>query len=125
MAPADAQQASGLLQVQVAYSPRPEVVDLVSLALPAASTLGDALVNSGLLERHALGDPKALVCGVWAKLRPLDHPLRDGDRVEVYRPLRVDPKEARRQRYRKTSDRKRSVRSAAAAGPGGQAPEDR
>ncbi len=125
MAPADAQQASGLLQVQVAYSPHPEVVDLVSLALPAASTLGDALVNSGLLERHALGDPKALVCGVWAKLRPLDHPLRDGDRVEVYRPLRVDPKEARRQRYRKTSDRKRSVRRAAAAGPGGQAPEDR
>jgi putative ubiquitin-RnfH superfamily antitoxin RatB of RatAB toxin-antitoxin module len=125
MAPADAQQAMGQLQVQVAYSPQPEVVDLVSLALPAASTLGDALVNSGLLERHALGDPKALVCGVWAKLRPLDHPLRDGDRVEVYRPLRVDPKEARRQRYRKTSDRKRSVRSAAAAGPGGHAPEDR
>jgi hypothetical protein len=125
MAPADAQQAMGLVQVQVAYSPQPEVVDLVSLTLPGASTVRDALVNSGLLERHALGDPKALVCGVWAKLRPLDHPLRDGDRVEVYRPLRVDPKEARRQRYRKTSDRKRSVRSAAAAGPGGHAPEDR
>jgi uncharacterized protein len=125
MAPADAQQAMGLVQVQMAYSPQPEVVDLVTLTLPGASTVRDALVNSGLLERHALGDPKALVCGVWAKLRPLDHPLRDGDRVEVYRPLRVDPKEARRQRYRKTSDRKRSVRSAAAAGPGGQAPEDR
>ena len=35
-------------------------------------------------------------------MRPLDHPIREGDRVEVYRPLRVDPKEARRQRYRKT-----------------------
>jgi putative ubiquitin-RnfH superfamily antitoxin RatB of RatAB toxin-antitoxin module len=122
---AEPQQAPALLRVQVAYSPQPGVVDLVDLTLPGASTLADALARSGLMDRHALGDPKALMCGVWAKLRPLNHPLRDGDRVEVYRPLLVDPKEARRQRYRKASDRKRSVRSAAAAGPGGQAPEDR
>jgi len=37
---------------------------------------------------------------VWGKLREPGDPLREGDRVEVYRPLKVDPKEARRQRYR-------------------------
>jgi putative ubiquitin-RnfH superfamily antitoxin RatB of RatAB toxin-antitoxin module len=41
-----------------------------------------------------------LSVGVWGALRGLDHPLRDRDRVEVYRPLKVDPKEARRLRYR-------------------------
>jgi sulfur carrier protein len=36
---------------------------------------------------------------VWGRRVPLDTPLRDGDRVEVYRPLRVDPKVARRERF--------------------------
>jgi putative ubiquitin-RnfH superfamily antitoxin RatB of RatAB toxin-antitoxin module len=40
-----------------------------------------------------------LAVGVWGKLRALDETLRDRDRVEIYRPLLVDPKEARRQRY--------------------------
>jgi putative ubiquitin-RnfH superfamily antitoxin RatB of RatAB toxin-antitoxin module len=38
---------------------------------------------------------------VWGRVQPADTPLRDRDRVEVYRPLLVDPKEARRQRYKK------------------------
>ena len=37
--------------------------------------------------------------GIWGRVRPLDTPLRERDRIEVYRPLTVDPKEARRQRY--------------------------
>ena len=43
----------------------------------------------------------ACACGVWGRVQPLDHVLRDGDRVELYRPLTVDPKEARRLRYKK------------------------
>lgn len=101
-APADA-AAPATITVQVVYAPQAEQVDLVPLSLPAGSTLGDALKASGLLQRHALALGEGLACGVWAKLRPIDHPLRDGDRVEVYRPLKVDPKEARRQRYRKDS----------------------
>ncbi len=100
--PAPSQQAaSGLLRVSVAYSPAPRQVELVPLALPEGSTLLEALHASGLLERHALGDASALSVGVWMKLKPLDTPLRSQDRVEIYRPLKVDPKEARRQRYRK------------------------
>lgn len=89
------------LAVQVVYSPTSEQVDLRLLRLPMGATVADALRASGLLEQHGLTLTEDLVCGVWAKIRPLVHPLRDGDRVEVYRPLRVDPKEARRQRYRK------------------------
>ena len=105
MAPVESAGSSTAIAVQVAYSPAPEQVDLVSVSLPAGATLGQALQASGLLERHGLHLGEGLACGVWAKLRPLDHPLRDGDRVEVYRPLKVDPKEARRQRYRKDGGR--------------------
>jgi putative ubiquitin-RnfH superfamily antitoxin RatB of RatAB toxin-antitoxin module len=89
------------LRVSVAYSPAPRQVEVVPLSLPLGSTVQDALHASGLLERYALGEASALSVGVWMKLQPLQTPLRSDDRVEIYRPLQVDPKEARRQRYRK------------------------
>jgi hypothetical protein len=64
----------------------------------------DALAASGVLERHALS-PEALTCGIWGRRFGLDHPLRERDRVEIYRPLRCDPKEARRLRYRQRKER--------------------
>jgi len=42
---------------------------------------------------------RGLKVGIWGRTRSLDTPLRDMDRVEVYRALKVDPKEARRLRY--------------------------
>ena len=62
--------------------------------------MADALQASGVLLRHA-GRMGRLEAGVWFKLVPTDTVLRDKDRVELYRPLTVDPKEARRLRYRK------------------------
>ena len=88
------------MRVVVAYSPAPRQVDQVELTLAAGATVDDALRASGVLERHPGIDLGALKVGVWGKLRALSDPLRDGDRVELYRPLKVDPKEARRQRYR-------------------------
>ncbi|MFM2187334.1 MAG: hypothetical protein RIR43_1906 [Pseudomonadota bacterium] len=119
MAPADPSgtaTGNAALEVAVAYSPAPESVDLVHLQLPSGSTVADALRASGLLERHGLLLTDELVCGVWAKIHPLEHRLRDGDRVEVYRPLRVDPKEARRQRYRKEGKRRAERQAAAPKG---------
>lgn len=88
------------LSVQVAHAPQARRVECVSVSVPPGSSVELALRRSGLLERHGLS-LEGLRCGVWGKLRPLDHPLREGDRIEVYRPLQVDPKEARRQRYRR------------------------
>ncbi len=73
-------------------------------ALAAATgdsvTLADALQASGLLQRHALV-AEGLRVGIWGKLRPPETLLRARDRIELYRSLTVDPKEARRLRYKR------------------------
>lgn len=92
--PADA------LQIEVVYCPVPGQTDLVALQMPAGATLADALQASGLLARHGLA-LDGLRAGIWFKVKDPGTPLRDRDRVEIYRPLTVDPKEARRQRYKR------------------------
>lgn len=98
------------IAVAVAFSPEPRRVELVRLCLHAGATVGDALHASGLLQRHPEIDLGLHKVGVWGKLRSLDTLLRDRDRVEVYRPLQVDPKEARRQRYRSHHDKAKAPR---------------
>jgi uncharacterized protein len=88
------------LRIEVVYSPAAPSVDQVELRLPVGATVERALRESGMLERYALPAPEQLSVGVWGKRRALTEVLRDNDRVEIYRPLLVDPKEARRQRYR-------------------------
>lgn len=103
------------MRVEVAYSPRAGEVDLVALQLPPGSTLADALHASGLTVKHAL-DEATLRVGIWCKPKELSSPLRDRDRVEIYRPLRVDPKEARRQRYQRHRDDARAKVGAPGSG---------
>lgn len=93
-------RADPLLHIELAFSPAPRQVLTARLALPGGSTLADALRASGWLEQHGLA-LDTVSGGVWGKMQTMDEPLRDGDRVEIYRPLRVDPKEARRLRYKK------------------------
>ena len=88
------------MQVDVVYCPAPGRIDQVALDLPAGATLADALAASGIAARHDL-PPETLRVGIWGREKPPETLLREHDRVEVYRPLLVDPKEARRQRYRK------------------------
>lgn len=92
--------APGVLRVELAFSPAPRQVLTLALELPPGSTVADALRASGWPQAHELG-PDGLRCGVWGRVQPLDQMLRDGDRIELYRPLTVDPKEARRLRYKK------------------------
>ena len=94
--------------VSVVYSPRAGAVDATELTVPAGATLLDAVRASGLLARHAELDPAGMRTGIWGRTQPADTPLRERDRVEVYRPLQVDPKEARRLRYRKVARRPRA-----------------
>lgn len=92
MGPAEA--APGSIRVEIAFSPRAGEVQRLSLTLPAGATVAQAIVSTG----WAL--PDGIRVGIWGRLRVLTDPLRDRDRIECYRPLTVDPKEARRQRYR-------------------------
>lgn len=71
----------------------------LALRLPAGSRLMDALRESRVLAEVADAEVDTLATGVWGRKVPAHHVLRDGDRVEVYRPLKVDPKMARRERF--------------------------
>jgi uncharacterized protein len=93
--------ANAELRVELAYSPGPGVVECWSLSLPAGSTVADALDRSGLFLAHPALDRQRLALGVWGT--NVGTALRDRDRVEVCRPLKVDPKEARRRRQRRQS----------------------
>ncbi len=88
------------LNVSVAYSPCASEVDEVTLRLAPGATVADALRESGLQVRHPALAIDGLPVGIWGAFCDRGDRLRDRDRVELYRPLRVDPKDARRQRYR-------------------------
>lgn len=88
-----------LIEVSVAYSPAPRLVDETVLLLPEGSTVAQALQASGLQTRHPLLDLSLATLGVWGRRAAKEQVLRAQDRVEVYRALRVDPKVARRERF--------------------------
>ena len=91
--------------VEVAWSPAPREVQIVALQLPPGTTVRDVLLASRLELDWAVH-----AIGIWGQPANLEDPVRDGDRVEVYRALRVDPKEARRLRYRAQGQRGRVAR---------------
>ena len=95
-------RADGLemLSVTVASSPAEGRADECSIDMQGGATLIDALRASGVLDRHPGIDLARQSVGVWGRVCALDTPLKQGDRVEIYRPLQVDPKEARRRRQR-------------------------
>jgi putative ubiquitin-RnfH superfamily antitoxin RatB of RatAB toxin-antitoxin module len=93
------------LHVTLVYSPAARQVTEVSLALSAPCRVLDALQRSGLLAQFPEIDRCDTVVGLWGRKAELDDLLRDRDRLEVYRPLRVDPKVARRERFVKQGAR--------------------
>jgi uncharacterized protein len=88
------------LRVTVCYSAGPRRVLEWALDLPCGACVGDALAASPLKAEFPSLDPAAAGIGVWGREAAADQLLQDGDRVEVYRLLRVDPKVARRERFR-------------------------
>ncbi|HUS25277.1 MAG TPA: RnfH family protein [Candidatus Binatia bacterium] len=72
----------------------------VKVRLPPGATVRDAIARSGLTERCPDFTLHQAGVGVFGAARALDAPVEDGDRVEIYRPLAADPKDARRLRTR-------------------------
>ena len=89
--------ANERIDVEVAYA-RPDEQVILALQVPDGSTIEDAIRRSGVLERFPEIDLATNKVGVFGKVGKLDQPLVAGDRVEIYRPLIADPKEARKQR---------------------------
>lgn len=88
------------MKIVLMHSPAPREVVEQSLDLPEGSTLGDALRSAGWLQRFPEIQGESLAFGIWGRKAGWDRVLRDGDRVEVVRGLRVDPKVARRERFK-------------------------
>ena len=87
------------LSVCVVYSPAARTVHELSLRVDPPVTVWQTLQMSGLLQRFPELMHPDIATGVWGQRAPLNQLLRDQDRVEIYRPLRVDPKTARRERF--------------------------
>ena len=73
--------------------------------MPVGSTARQALVDSGVAQLFSNLKLCTAVIGIWGRKSAADHVLRDQDRVEIYRPLTVDPKVARRERFAKQGAR--------------------
>ena len=95
------------IRVEVAYSPAPRQVDLQVFELPAGTTAGQAVLAAGLPERHPGFDLGTVTVAVWGRAVTPSTVLHDGDQLALCRPLTVDPKEARRVRYRAQGERGR------------------
>jgi len=108
------------LQVTVLYSPQARDVREVVLQLTTGSKALQALQLSGLLQLFPELDPPSLTLGVWGHKASLMQVLQDNDRVEIYRPLTVDPKVARRERFARQGARSAGlfVKKRAGAKPG-------
>ncbi len=92
-----AEERAGTIEVEVVYA-LPGQQTLLTVRLPEGATVEEAIRRSGILERHPEIDLACNKVGIFGHARTLDTPLRDRDRVEIYRPITCDPKEVRRQR---------------------------
>jgi hypothetical protein len=93
------------LNVTVVFSPAPREVREWVVQVPGGSSVADAIAASGLRSDFPGIDLDALGVGIWGRKAAPRQLLRDRDRIEVYRPLKVDPKVARRERFRKQGSR--------------------
>ncbi len=91
-----------MLKVEVAYA-RPDRQEIVPVTVPDGTTALEAVKLSGIVESFPEIDPDGIDMGIFGKVikKPAEHPLRQGDRVELYRPLKIDPKQARLNRAKK------------------------
>ena len=96
-----------MIRVEVAYA-RPEKQKLIALEVPEGTTLYEAAVQSGITEHFPDLDLESAPMGVFGKAEPAPgkRVLQDGERVEIYRPLKLDPKEVRRARAEKAREKK-------------------
>ncbi|WP_417567710.1 RnfH family protein [Marinobacter sp.] len=91
-----------MIEVEVAYA-RPDRQAIVPVKVPEGTTALQAAKLSGITDIFPEIDVDATDMGVFGKVikDPAAHELRDGDRVELYRPLKIDPKQARLNRANK------------------------
>lgn len=105
-------EQAGKIEVEVAYA-TPERQEIIALQVAPGTTALNAVLTSGILEVFPEIDIDSQPMGIFSKPlngkgRPLpeEYVLRAGDRVEIYRPLQIDPKQARLERAKDKAESK-------------------
>jgi putative ubiquitin-RnfH superfamily antitoxin RatB of RatAB toxin-antitoxin module len=91
--------AETMIHAQVVYAEAGRQTRL-EILLPEGSTVSDAIRASGIATMIPEGSIDAGQCGIFARKVTPDHVVKQGDRIEIYRPLLIDPMDARRRRAR-------------------------
>ena len=89
-------RAKGALHVEVVFA-LPGQQELVGLEVAEGTNVAQAIEQSGMAARFPQQDLSRCAVGVWGQVVDRARPLQDGDRVEIYRPLQIDPQDARRE----------------------------
>jgi len=85
------------IAIEIAYA-LPQEQTLLTLDVAEESTIKEAIVHSGILEKYPNIDISSVKVGIFGKLKKMTDIVRAMDRIEIYRPLIADPKEVRKKR---------------------------
>ena len=112
-----------VIRITVVYSPAPRQTREWQISVAAGSSVKQAVLQSGVLQEFTDLSLDALKLGIWGKRCGVQQALKDQDRIEIYRALRVDPKVARRERFTSQGAKRAGLfatkRAGAKAGYGG------
>lgn len=98
-------QSSTTMPIEIAYA-TPKKNWLIALDVEAGTTIKEAIISSGILNQCPTIDLQKNKVGLFSKIVDLDTLVKAGDRIEIYRPLILDPKQARRLRAEKVKQGK-------------------
>ncbi len=90
------------IHVEVAYA-QPEIQKIITLDVEVNSTIEEVIIQSGIMTIFPEIDLQRQKIGVFSKPRHLTDIVNEGDRIEIYRQLTIDPKEARRAKAKKNA----------------------
>ena len=111
------------MNITLVYSPSARQVCQWQLDVAGNASIEQVVLQAGVLQQFPGIDLNDLTLGVWGKTCNLGQVLKDLDRIEIYRPLRVDPKVARRERFTRQGAKRAGLfankRADAKAGYGG------
>jgi putative ubiquitin-RnfH superfamily antitoxin RatB of RatAB toxin-antitoxin module len=95
------------ISIEVVYG-TPEKQALLEVVVEQGTTVEQAILASGIVKRFSDINLEVLKVGIWNRTCKLTDLPKKGDRIEIYRPLIADPKEARRRRAEKAKDEGRA-----------------
>ena len=93
----DPKNHHSMIHIEVAYA-APDKQVLLSLSVPQGTSVAEGIEQSAIRDEFPELKMDLKAVGIFSRKVPLDHRLKEGDRIEIYRPLMADPKEMRRQR---------------------------